>query len=277
MYRIKRLVGMLASVAVIGIWSAVNAQPAFATANTTCNLSQGAGDNTWVVRNQPSSSAVTGAGATISYFDYNLCRAPIPGPLGWPNQSSSGAWVGIVNGGGSIIQVGYIKCNPNQVLGCKNVPAQDDGITIAFWAWGNDGDIFKQPWPHFLANVTNANHTFSVYKVNRSTCYYSMSMDVGASDFAYSTVPCSTINWTPTAAQIGNEVWNSGDQLGGYSGTPQRFSSENYTNANGKASLDVHNGPYQSGHCYPQVGFSNSSGQGDDWRSWTYVADHQAC
>jgi hypothetical protein len=260
-----------ALVATVGL-SAINAPAAFATANTSCNINQT--DNTWIVRTQ-GSDVVSSAGAYISYFDYNLCNAsPLP-PL-WPIQSSSGAWAGIINGSGSnIIQVGYIKCNSSQIAGCKNFPVQDDNITVAFWAWGVNGDPFHQPWPHFLATVTNAYHYFRVFLVNRGSCYYAMSMDQGASGYIYATVPCDSIPWTPNAAQIGNEVWNSGDQLGGWSGTPQHYFGETFTDQNGQETFT--NLPQKSGHCYPQADFSSSSGQGDEWRSWTYVTNHNPC
>ena len=247
-----------------------------ATANTNCNINQT--DNTSIQRTQ-SFSYVSSVTAYISYFDYNLCIAD-PNPLFGPFQSSSAAWAGIVSSsfGNDIMQVGYIKCGTQQLLGCGNFGQSQLGTTMAFWAWGINNDPFHMPWPNPLAYITvGGYHLFRVFKVNRSSCYWALTMDQGTPGYTYVTVPCSSIPWTPTVAYVANEVWNSGDQLGGYSGTPQHFKLESFTDGAGGVQY-FQGSPYGPiGHCYPQAAWSNSSGQGDDWRSWTYVASHTPC
>jgi hypothetical protein len=265
----------LASVAAIPYQSVFKIPVASASANTNCNKNQT--DNTWIQRTQ-SNSYVGSVTAYISYFDYNLCIVD-PNPAFWPFVSSSAAWVGIVssNYGSDIMQVGYIKCGTAQLAGCGNFNSSQLGVTMAFWAWGVNGDPFHQPWPWPLAYITvGGDHLFRVFKVNRTSCYWALTMDQGTPGYVYTTVPCASIPWTPTVAYVANEVWNSGDQLGGYSGTPQRFKSESFADASGHT-LYFQQPPGKVGHCYPQAAFSNSSGQGDDWRSWTYVAAHSPC
>ncbi len=250
-------------------------QTALATANTNCNLLQT--DNTWIQRTQ-SWSSVSSATAYISYFDYNLCVAST-NPLYWPIQTSSAAWVGIVSSsfGSDIMQAGEISCGINQVLGCGNFSSGQRAVPLAFWAWGVNGDPFHQPFPHPMGSLSTADHLFRVFKVNRTSCYWALTMDQGTPGYIFTTVPCSSIPWTPTVAYIANEVWDSGDQLGGYSGTPQHFYGEWFADSSGHAQ-SFQGQPYGPiGHCYPQAAWSDSSGHGDDWRSWTYVASHSPC
>ncbi len=247
------------------------ASRAFAAANAICNNEneQPVGDNSWLTRQQNYGSALSEASADISYFDYSVCEWETEEPA----QSSSGAWPAVEASvsGNAIIQSGYIKCNPYQKYGCLNQDLQPYlGQTIAFWAWGNNNDLGHMPWPHFLATVPNAvgqYHHFSVFKVNRSTCYWAMTIDHGTSAYHYTTVACSSLTWTPVKAEVGNEVWNSGDQVGGFSGSPQRFDNERY--------LDAFNGihyftqaPQKRGHCLPpNVHFYYPGLSGDDWSS----------
>ena len=200
-----------------------------ASANAQCNFDQT--DNTQFNKHQSWGVSLIQVHGLISYFDYGLCTSPDPGVE--PDQSASSGWVGMepTNGGCcSIIQVGYIKCRVTQFLGCSNFNTSQRGIVMAFWAWGINGDPWHMPFPNPLSTIPGAAnggwHTFDVFKVDRTSCYWAMAIDKGTSNYHYHSVGCSTLEWTPAVGNTAVENWNSGDQIGGWSGTPQRFKNE---------------------------------------------------
>src|ERR1035437_1496831 len=146
---------------------------------------------------------------------------------------------------------------------------------MAFWAYGIDNDYNHMPWPHPLALVSPVSHTFRVFKVNRTSCYWAMAMDQGLPDYAYATVPGGTTTWTPTAAQVGNEVWNCGDQIGGAVDAPQHFWNESLTDGTGATRYFLSN-PAILGHCYPEAVWGPGP-HGYDWSSWTLPLDRPPC
>jgi hypothetical protein len=232
--------------------SFVDPPTALAAVNAECDSTQT--KNSWVSRNSThsvGSSYVRSAGVDINYHDYALC---IPG-LFDPLQSSSSAWIAIEGPGSSdIVQVGLIKCNSAASI-CGNGMDEDD--VDWFYAWGNDGDPFNQPWAHNLGRADTSTHR---YAVSIASGTWSFKID----GISKHTMGDTWRTWTGTHAQEAVEIHNEGDQLGGGPTTIQTFRNSTYhinsTTYSGFGDV------YKSGHCYPwSVWNQYTEGEFDVW------------
>ena len=195
-----------------------------------CNVVQ-INNNSWVTSTADSTQAqgwITTVSARISVYNYALCNAFIIAP----NVSASMAWVaieGMPTSGNNIVQVGYIKC---QIV-CVN--GFDYQVLDYFWAAGQDGDIFHLPFPVKIGVAdASQSHTFVTQLRMVNGAYQWQFLIDGV---IRATTNDSWRTWNRNRIEIGNEVWNCGDQLGGRTasgtdpGNQQKFDQVAWTNA----------------------------------------------
>ena len=219
-------------------------------------------DNTWISRDNGTAinaPYVWKATATINWVNYALCTPGLFDPI----VTGSGAWIGIEGPGQSdIVQVGLIKCGAIALV-CGN--GMDEGAVDWFYAWGVQGDPFKQPWAHKIGLADHATHSYTLDVVGGE---WGFAID-GVTQVSISD---SWRSWHAIRVSQAVEIFNEGDQLGGGPSTHQTFrngaywvSATKYTNW---AAV------YKTGHCYPWGVWSTISGAAYD--TWT-TAQHTNC
>ncbi len=195
-----------------------------------CNVLQ-FNNNSWLTATADSTQAqgwITTVSALISVYNYSLCNAFLIAP----NVSSSAAWVAIEGeptSGNNIVQDGYIKCQ----MGCVN--GFDYEVLDYFWAAGQDGDIFHLPFPVRIGVADQSkSHTFVTQLRYVNGAYRWQFLIDGV---IRATTDDSWRHWNRNRIEIGNEVWNCGDQIGGRTasgsdpGNKQKFDSVTWQNA----------------------------------------------
>jgi hypothetical protein len=236
-------------------------------------------NNVFVARDQsinpsvdPLISWVSGA---IWYYNPRLCS--FSGGLA-PTQSSSGAWVAIEGpflsgslGGNSIVQVGYIKCQSSTGCNASGIPSSHYNRVVYFYAFGNANDVFHMPEPQFIADAPTSSigHTFKVnlhYSSGTSDWQFIVDGSVRAS------IGDSWRTWSRVKAQVANELWNEGDQLGGDPSVVQSFRSVAWYN--GITHTGLSGSVYRSGHCYPWSQWKTWGS--NSWDTWT-TNSHTNC
>jgi hypothetical protein len=230
-----------------------------------CDILQS--DNSFVARDASIASGtpwVVWATAQIGYKVELLCA---PAFLIAPHQSGSGAWVAIEGpccdgllGNNNIIQDGYWVCQHSDGCDFSGFPWNTTGY---FYAFGNAGDIFHLPTPHYIATATSGYHTFKVYLhyPGDGTRQWEFSVDGTIRKI----IDDSWRTWNRQKVQTANELWNEGDQLGGTSGSVQNIRAISWNN--GTTHTGLSGNPYRAGHCYPWSDWSITSSA---WYStWT--------
>jgi len=254
----------------------------FAAANAECDNLQ-LNDNSWVVADQsvaPSGPWISKVAGSISLYDYALCYRSVPvNPL----MTGSGAWVAIEGphtggamGGNSIVQVGYWKCAESEACGVSGIPSTQYNRVVYFYAFGNADDLFHQPYPQSLGLATTSS-TFEValrYYAN-GTRQWEFIID----GVVRKVIDDSWRTWNREKVQVGNEVWNEGDQMGGRPpsgsdpGNKQKF--RNITWYNGTTRTGLSSGVYRPpAHCYPWAQWQTYSSA--SWDMWTNL-NHGDC
>ncbi len=264
---------------IVGLFTAIaisvllGAAPVFAAPPQSgpCNGGQ-FNDNSWVVRDTPIATSpnwVTWVQGDITPYGYELCTHPDYDP---PDASGTGAWVAIEPNqqGSSIIQIGYWKCGAGFVA-CGN--GMRVGELDYFYAWGIQGDILHQPWPTYISGpvAISGSHTFKVLLYYPGDGTREWRFYIGGS--IAKVLDDNWRTWPREKAQIGTEVWNCGDQMGGRdafgtdAGNKQKF-----RNISWRAGTTTHFGDlgdsYRSGNPYAWAGKQNVGDAGFDvWTS----------
>lgn len=197
--------------------------------NGPCNTLQ-LNNNSWVVRTVDTTQQqgwVSSVQGSISRYDYLLCSYFAIAP----NVSSSAAWVAIEGSAASddIVQDGYIKCQ----RGCINFfPINELDY---FWAAGQSGDLTHLPWPVRIgAADTSSSHVFTTQLRLVNGAYQWQFLIDG---IVRATTDDSWRKWNRDRVQVGTEVWNCGDQMGGRTasgtdpGNKQKFRNIVWVNA----------------------------------------------
>lgn len=228
---------MTAAVALVVVNSISAAGPALAAnpLNGPCNDTQ-INNNTWITRTASSTQSqgwITMVSATIIRYDYLLCTIFVIGP----NVSSSGAWVaieGTPTSGNNIVQDGYFKGQAG-ILNC----CFDNNKLDYFWAVGQDNDLNHLPWPAFMGTAdTASSHVFTTQLRFVGGAYQWQFLIDGV---IRATASDSWRTWNRNKIEIGNEIWNCGDQLGGRTasgsdpGNKQKFTNMAWQNATSHA------------------------------------------
>lgn len=277
----KRLAHAWLSLAVLLALTLAAVGTAAAATNAECDNLQ-LNDNSWVVRDAsvaPSGPWVSKVTGSISLYDYALCyRNVAVNPL----MTGSGAWIAIEGphtgggmGGNSIIQVGYWKCAESEACGVSGIPSTQYGRVVYFYAFGNADDVFHQPHPQSLGlATTSSSFEVALRYLSNGTRQWEFIID----GVVRKVIDDSWRTWNREKVQVGNEVWNEGDQLGGRPpsgsdpGNKQKF--RNITWYNGTTQTGLPGAVYRSGHCYPWASWQTLSSAA--WDAWTNL-NHTNC
>ena len=214
-------------------------------------------NNTWTTRLKSGvpSPYVTYTGATINYINYTLCHG---NGLSDPIQSSSSAWISVEGPGSSdIVQIGVIKCNSIASVCGNNM---DEDQVDWFYAWGVDGDPFKQPWANRIGLADGYTHRYTVYLSSGSWIF---SID----GTTKKTLSDSWRSWHAVRSEEAVEIHNEGDQLGGTSSNKQTFRGAVYKIGSSGTLYSDYGNVFKSGHCYPWVNWTQLSYA--DYDVWT--------
>jgi hypothetical protein len=141
----------------------------------------------------------------------------------------------------------------------------DEGVVDWFYAWGVDGDPFKQPWAHNLGIADHATHNYKVTVVGGDWFF-------DLDNVAVKSISDSWRSWNATRVEQAVEIFNEGDQLGGGPTTHQTFRDGAYWIG---ATKYTSWGPvFKSGHCYPWGVWNTINSI--DFDAWT-VSPHTNC
>ena len=241
-----------------------------ASVNAPCDNLQ-LGDNTWVAKDSvvPTGGPWVESATSQIWARDNLLCTYNPFFVA-PEQSASSAWIAIEGpvqsgllGGGSIVQVGYIKCQHSDGCDFSGIPSAHFNQVVYFYAFGNAGDVFHLPSPQYIDVAGTGYHTFLVklHYLSGGGRQWEFSVDGtirAIIDDAWRT-------WNRTTIQSANELWNEGDQLGGTAAHVQDFRAISWWN--GTNHIGLTGSPHLvQGHCYLWAAWSvTSSAQYSTW------------
>ncbi len=251
----------------------VTAVPVRAAYNAECDNLQ-LSDNTWVVRDSYTTSPnwASRVSAFISRYSYAMCSHT---PILRPEATGWGAWVAIegpyesgLMGGNSIIQVGYWKCEDSDACTVSGIPSSHWGEVVYFYAFGNANDVFHQPFSQYLG-VATTNSTFDLRLAYPSSGGRRWEFRIDGT--LVRTLDDEWRTWNRGKIQVGAEIWNEGDQIGGRppsgsdAGNKQKFRDVFWVG--GTTHTGLSSVIYQTGHCYSWAHWSATDSA--NWDVWT--------